>query len=62
LALSLGIAGATHADLDFVFLQERDVIGGRVLHAAIGMMDQAGWDGARSQGHAQSCEASSVSM
>ena len=57
-ALGFGIvirvAGAAHADLDFVVLQDRDVISSRVLDALIRMMDQSRMNSACLQRHLQS--------
>lgn len=47
-------AGAAHADLDFMFAQNRDVIGGRILHSPIGVIDQSWRPRAGAQGHLQS--------
>src|SRR5215203_6923478 len=50
------IAGAAHADLDFVVVQHRDVISRGILHAPIRMMDQPSVNGARVQRYLQSRE------
>ena len=58
----IGIAGAAHADLDLVFLQKGDVICSRILHAAIGMMDQSRWNGAVCRAMRKAANVSCVSM
>src|SRR5271157_3823423 len=49
----VGVAASAHADDDTVFLQQVRVVGGGVLHAAIGVMHQAGRGLALLQHHAQ---------
>ena len=47
LGIVVGIADAAHARLDVVPLQQLGVVAAGILHAAIGMMDQAAGRGLR---------------